>query len=267
MSEPAINLSGRLIRIGLPTAVFVASILLWEALCRLNNVPDYLIPAPSGIASVLVADWSLLFASLLVTLQTTIIALALALGGGVALAILLTRSKLIELTFAPFAVILQVTPLIAVAPLLLVYLDVQTATIVCAFIVAFFPILANAVVGLQSADHNLRNLFDLYGANGLKTLLFLQLPSALPFILTGLRIGGGLALIGAVVGEISAGTVGRFSGLASRIIESFYRLNVPRAYAALVLISLTGIMIYWATSLVSHLALRRWHESAVRREN
>ena len=165
----------------------------------------------------------------------------------------------------PFAVILQVTPIVAIAPLLLVYLDAGTAMLVCAFIVAFFPILSNTTLGLASTDPNLRNLFKLYGAGRWRELLLLRVPSALPYFLGGLRIGGGLALIGAVVAEIAAGSAGQGSGLAYRIVESGYRLNIPRMFAALLMISFTGIVIYAVLALLSHLLLRRWHESALDR--
>ena len=163
--------------------------------------------------------------------------------------------------------ILQVTPVVAIAPLLLIYLPQQTAVIVCAWIVAFFPVLANTTLGLNSVDRNLAGLFRLYGASRLQTLRYLKLPSALPFILGGLRIAGGLSLIGAVVAEIAAGSAGAGSGLAYRIAESGYRLNIPRMFAALLLLSVTGIVIYFALAAVSYLMLHRWHESAVRRES
>jgi len=156
---------------------------------------------------------------------------------------------------------------IAIAPLLLIYLEQQTAVVVCAFIVAFFPVLSNTTLGLNSVDRNLAGLFQLYGASKQQTLRFLKLPAALPYILGGLRIAGGLSLIGAVVAEIAAGTAGAGSGLAYRIAESGYRLNIPRMFAALLLLSLAGIVIYGVLALVSHLVLRRWHESALGKEN
>jgi NitT/TauT family transport system permease protein len=163
-------------------------------------------------------------------------------------------------------VILQVTPVVAIAPLLLIYLPQQGAVLACAWIVAFFPVLANTTLGLNSVDHNLVALFELYGARRGQVLWYLKLPAALPQILGGLRIAGGLSLIGAVVAEIAAGSAGAGSGLAYRIAESGYRLNIPRMFAALILLSVAGIVIYFALALTSHLMLRRWHESAVRRE-
>lgn len=250
----------------LPAAVLFGAIGLWEGLVAVYAIPPYILPAPGAILTTLVQDWSVLFASLLVTLRITLTALIAATIGGVFLAILFARSRWIERAFFPFAVILQVTPVVAIAPLLLIYLTPDTAVLVVAFIVAFFPILSNTTLGLASADHNLRDLFALHGASRFQELVRLRLPSALPYFLGGLRIAGGLALIGAIVAEIAAGTAGKGSGLAFRIVESGYRLNIPRMFAALLLISLSGILIFATLTLLSHLCLRRWHESALPRE-
>jgi NitT/TauT family transport system permease protein len=204
---------------------------------------------------------------LLVTLETTLQGLALALIGGVGLAVLFNQSRLVEYSFYPYAIILQVTPIVAIAPLLLIYLPQHLAVLACAWIVAFFPVLANTTLGLNSVDHNLRDLFRLCGATRTQVLFQLKLPAALPYMLEGLKIAGGLSLIGAVVAEIAAGSAGAGSGLAYRIAESGYRLNIPRMFAALLLLSLAGIVIFFALSLFSHLMLRRWHESAVERES
>jgi len=163
-------------------------------------------------------------------------------------------------------VILQVTPVVAIAPLLLIYLPQHAAVLACAWIVAFFPVLANTTLGLNSVDHNLADLFRLYGAPRWKVLWELKLPAALPQMLAGIKIAGGLSLIGAVVAEIAAGSAGAGSGLAYRIAESGYRLNIPRMFAALLLLSLAGIVIFALLSWITHLALRRWHESAITRE-
>jgi NitT/TauT family transport system permease protein len=186
--------------------------------------------------------------------------------GGVGLGVAFNQSRLIEPSFYPYAVILQVTPVVAVAPLLLIYLPQQSAVLACAWIVAFFPVLANTTLGLNSVDHNLADLFRLYGASRWQILWELKLPSALPNMLAGLKIAGGLSLIGAVVAEIAAGSAGAGSGLAYRIAESGYRLNIPRMFAALLLLSVAGVVIFFLLSAFSHLVLRRWHESAVTRE-
>lgn len=257
----------RLVRILLPIVVLAAGVTVWELVVRLNHIPPYVLPGPTAVFRTLISDWPVLSESLLTTLQTTLEGFVAAGIGGIALALLFNQSKWLEYSLFPYAVILQVTPVIAIAPLLLIYLPQQTAVIVCAWIVAFFPVLSNTTLGLNSVDRNLAGLFQLYGASRMQTLLYLELPSALPFILGGLRIAGGLSLIGAVVAEIAAGSAGAGSGLAYRIAESGYRLNIPRMFAALLLLSAAGIVIYGLLALTSHLVLRRWHESALGKEN
>ena len=222
-----------------------------------------MLPGPGLVATTLITDGNLLWNSLLVTLITTFEGFLLAVVGGIGLAILFNQSRLVEYSFYPYAVILQVTPIVAIAPLLLIYLPQPLAVLVCAWIVAFFPVLANTTLGLGSVDHNLLALFDLYKASRWQVLWNLKLPSALPQILAGLRIAGGLSLIGAVVAEIAAGSAGAGSGLAYRIAEFGYRLNIPRMFAALILLSLAGVAIFYALSAMSYLVLRRWHESAI----
>jgi NitT/TauT family transport system permease protein len=239
----------------------------WEALVRLEEIPPYILPGPLLVLETLVKDWGTLSGSLWITLLSTLLAFAAAALGGLALAILFAQSRIVELSLFPYAVILQVTPIVAIAPLIIIWVkDTQLALLVCAWIVAFFPVVSNTTLGLNSADHNLLDLFQLYGASRRQVLWYLRLPSALPYFLGGLRISGGLALIGAVVAEFVAGTAGSESGLAYRILESGYRLNIPRMFAALLLVSLAGIAIFLLLTFVQHLALRRWHESAVERE-
>jgi len=256
----------RVLRIVLPVVVLAAGLAAWELVVRGENIPPYVLPSPSLILHTLIADWELLAQSLLVTLTTTIEGFLLATAGGVGLAVLFNQSRLVEFSFYPYAVILQVTPVVAIAPLLLIYLPQPAAVLACAWIVAFFPVLANTTLGLNSVDRNLADLFALYGASRWQMLWRLKLPSALPYMLGGLRIAGGLSLIGAVVAEIAAGSAGAGSGLAYRIAESGYRLNIPRMFAALFLLSVAGIVIFYVLSLVSHLLLRRWHESALAAE-
>ena len=257
----------RVVRILLPLVVLAAGVAAWEFVVRVYDIPPYVLPTPGAVFRTLVDDWAVLSQSLLVTLLTTLEGFAAAAFGGIALALLFNQSKWLEYSLFPYAVILQVTPVIAIAPLLLIYLPQQTAVVVCAWIVGFFPVLSNTTLGLNSVDRNLAGLFQLYGASRIQTLAYLKLPSALPYILGGLRIAGGLSLIGAVVAEIAAGSAGAGSGLAYRIAESGYRLNIPRMFAALLLLSAAGIVIYGLLALASHLVLRRWHESALGKEN
>jgi NitT/TauT family transport system permease protein len=257
----------RLVRILLPVMVLAVGVAAWAIVVRVNDIPPYVLPGPGAVFQTLIDDWSLLSLSLLTTLATTLEGFVAAAIGGIVLALLFNQSKWLEYSLFPYAVILQVTPVIAIAPLLLIYLPQQTTVIVCAWIVGFFPVLSNTTLGLNSVDRNLAGLFQLYGASRLQTLRYLKLPAALPFILGGLRIAGGLSLIGAVVAEIAAGSAGAGSGLAYRIAESGYRLNIPRMFAALLLLSAAGIVIYGLLALTSHLLLRRWHESALGKEN
>ncbi len=253
----------RALSIALPIVVLAFSLGIWELVVRAADIPPYVLPAPSLILQTLFADRALLLQSLLVTLITTFEGFVLAAIGGVGLAVLFNQSRLVEYSLYPFAVVLQVTPIVAVAPLLLIYLPQQVAVLACAWIVAFFPVLANTTLGLNSVDRNLADLFTLYGASRSEVLWNLKLPSALPYIIGGLRIAGGLSLIGAVVAEIAAGSAGAGSGLAYRIAELGYRLNIPRMFAALLLLSVAGIVIFYLLALVNYLALRRWHESAL----
>jgi NitT/TauT family transport system permease protein len=250
-----------------PLVVGVLALLGWEAIVWLKGIPHYILPGPSLVAQTLWQDWPSLSVSLLVTLKITLAALFAAVIIGVLLAILFTQSKWLELSLFPYAVVLQVTPIVAIAPLIIIWADnTNLALLICAWIVAFFPILSNTILGLNSVDHNLINLFQMYGASRWQMLRYLRLPAALPYFLAGLKISGGLALIGAVVAEFVAGTGGSASGLAYRILESSYQLKIPRMFAALFLISLSGVGIFLLISWLSHRLLRRWHESAVVRE-
>jgi NitT/TauT family transport system permease protein len=267
----------KLLRVVLPLALAAAAIWAWESYVTRNAIPAYILPAPSAIWATLIKDWAVLSASLLVTLKTTLEGLVLAVIGGVTLAVLLSLSRIVEYSLYPYAVVLQVTPVVAISPLLLIYLPQDMAVLACAWIVAFFPVLSNTTLGLQSVDRNLLELFDLYGAtrprwapasvgrflSQLKALWYLRRPAALPYFLAGLKIAGGLSLIGAVVAEIAAGSAGAGSGLAYRIMESQYRLNIPRLFAALALLATAGVAIFLAMSALSYFLLRHWHESAI----
>jgi len=257
-----------ILRVVVPLLVICVLITLWAFIVWVTDAPPYILPGPFAVAKAMVNDWWTLFPALLVTARITLVSLLLALAGGGAFAIFLVQSRWIELAFYPIAVILQVTPIVAISPLILIYTPTtQMALLICAFLVAFFPILSNMVTGLKSVDHNLLNLFELYGASPLQTLWYLKIPAAQPYFMTGLRIGGGLALIAAVVAEFAAGSAGAGSGLAFRLLEAQFRMNIPRLFAALILLSVLGVLIFAATTLISWLVLHRWHESSVKREN
>ena len=263
-ADPVSHTLGRILP---PVGIGIAALAAWEVLVRAKEIPSYILPGPLLILQTLVRDWGTLYPSLMVTVTITVAALTVATVAGVAIAILFAQSKWIELSFFPYAVILQVTPVVAIAPLIIIWVkNIQLSLLICAWIVAFFPIISNTTLGLNSTDHNLLSLFELYGASRRQVFWYLRLPSALPYFLGGLRISGGLALIGAIVAEFVAGTGGIQSGLAYRILESGYTLQIPRMFAALLMVTGTGILIFVVLTVVTHLALRRWHESAVRRE-
>ncbi len=251
-----------------PAFFGLLALIVWEAAVRLTGVPVYLVPGPIAIVAAFLADPATLLLSLASTLMVTFVALIVAAFLGTTMALGMAASRLAQAAIQPWAVILQVTPIVAIAPLIIIWVQQPfLALLFCAWIVAFFPIVANTTIGLNSADRNLMALFRLYGASPAQTLCHLRLPTALPYFLAGLRISGGLALIGAVVAEFVAGTGGTQTGLAFRILEAGYRLAIPRLFAALFLLSMTGIAIYLVIDLVSRLLLRHWHESAIERED
>lgn len=240
-------------------AVFLAG---WETLVRVRAIPPYVLPGPLLVLRTLGTDAGSLLGSLLFTLRVTGVAFfAAALGGGL-IAVLLSQARWIERAFFPYAVILQVTPIVSIAPLVIIWIDdTFTALVLCAWIVAFFPVVSNTTLGLRSTGPDLVDLFRLYGASRWQTLVRLRLPTALPYFLAGLRISGGLALVGAVVAEFVAGTGGTETGLAFRILEAGYRLQIPRLFAALLLLSLSGIGIHVALGWLTQRWLRHWHPS------
>ncbi|MEH1965643.1 ABC transporter permease [Nostoc sp.] len=252
-----------------PMVVGILALVIWDIFVRITYLPPYILPGPLLVFKTLITDWNELLPSLFITLQITIVAFLAAVISGLLIAILFTQSKWIERSLFPYAVILQTTPIVAIAPLIILWLKNNTfaALVVCAWIVAFFPIVSNTTLGLNSVDRNLLNLFQLYKASRWQTLLYLRLPSAMPYFLGGLKISGGLALIGAVVAEFVAGTGGAKSGIAYRILISSYNLQIPRMFAALFLTTGLGVLIFVSLSALSDFILGKWHESAVKQEN
>jgi len=252
----------------LPAALGLAVLGAWELLVRAYDVPVFVLPAPSAIWTALISDFPSLMASLWTTLRITLIAFVLAVVSGIALAVLFSQSRVVEMMLYPYAVALQVTPVVAIAPLIIIWVGferINLALLILAWIVAFFPILSNTTLGLRSTDHNLIDLFRLHGASSGQILWRLKLPSALPYLLSGMKTAGGLALIGTVVAEYGAGS-GTATGLAWRIVEAGNRLQIPRMFAAFFLLTALGITIFFMLSLLEYWALRKWHESAFSKE-
>lgn len=257
--------SEAVLRVAAPLAVGVVVVGMWELVFRFTAVPIYLFPKPSDIAISLAQNYPELLRALLMTLRTTLQAFAAAVVLGTLIAFIFAQNRLIEISLFPFAVLLQVTPIIAIAPLLIILIkNTQASLTVCATLVALFPIISNTTLGLRSIDPGLSSYFRMNKAGRLKTLLRLQIPSALPYFFGGLRISSGLALIGAVAAEFVAGTGGQSSGLAYDILDAGFRLDIPRMFAALVLISLTGVALFSVMLMISRIALSSWHESELK---
>ena len=260
MSET--NAVPRALRIAAPVVLALAVVALWQILTEVYAVPSYLVPSPARVLETLVTDRELLLRSLAVTLGIALVALAIATVFGTLTALVFVQSRWIEMSLFPYAVMLQVTPIVAIAPLIIIWVkNTWIALVLCAVVVAIFPIISNTTLGLRSADPGLQNLFRLCRATRWQTLTRLRIPSALPYFFGGLRIASGLALIGAVVAEFVAGTGGSGAGLAYQILLAGFQLNIPRLFAALFLITASGVALFGVTIWVSRLALARWHES------
>ena len=255
------------VRILSPLLVGVALLLTWEGLVRFYEVPKYLVPSPSLIALTLVEDWRLLFSALLITLKVTFLAFLLAAVIGTLVAFIFVQSRWIERAFFPYAVLLQVTPVVAIAPLIIIWVkDPLPALVICATIVAIFPIISNTTLGLRSVNPGLLNLFRMNKASRWQELIRLRVPTALPYFFGGLRISSGLALIGAVVAEFVAGTGGTAAGLAYQILQAGFQINIPRLFAALMLITVAGVALFLLMVLLSKWALGQWHDSELKAE-
>ncbi|MDJ0556991.1 MAG: ABC transporter permease [Microcoleaceae cyanobacterium MO_207.B10] len=269
--QPKIQITNRLLsaEIVAPVILGILLLLTWEISVRVLNIPPYLLPNPILILETMIQEWDKLFLSLLITIQITVVALVVAVVSGVLISMLFAQSKWIERSLFPYAVVLQTTPIVAIAPLIIIWLKNNTfaALILCAWIVAFFPIISNTTLGLNSVDKNLSDMFKLYGASRWQTLIYLRFPSALPYFLGGLRISGGLGLIGAVVAEFVAGTGGNRSGIAYQILMSSYNLEIPRMFAALLMTTGLGIAIFVLFTVLSDFLLKNWHESAVQKDS
>jgi NitT/TauT family transport system permease protein len=266
MKRPLIE-NERFVQIAAPVLVGVFFLMVWQIVVTAIKMPSYILPAPAAILKSLVTDWDVLFHGLLMTLKVTFMAFTISVILGTLASLLFVQSKWIEVSLFPYAVLMQVTPIVAIAPLIIIWVkDTSSALTVCAVIIAIFPIISNTTLGLRSVDPNLLSMFRMYRTSRWQQLTRLRIPSALPYFFGGLRISSGLALIGAVVAEFVAGTGGNSAGLAYLILQSGYNLQIPRMFAALALITVTGILLFALMVWLSDRALRSWHESALKVE-
>jgi len=267
MKTPLIQ-NERFVQVAAPLLVGVLVLLMWQLTVVAFEVPKYIVPSPVDIGQSRVSDFNSLFNALMMTLKVTFLAFAISVVLGVAASLLFVQSKWIEISLFPYAVLMQVTPIVAIAPLIIIWVnDTTWALTICAVIVAIFPIISNTTLGLRSVDPNLLSMFRMYRTSRWQELVRLRVPSALPYFFGGLRISSGLALIGAVVAEFVAGTGGAKAGLAYMILQSGYNLQIPKMFAALILITVTGILLFALMVWMSDRALRNWHESALKVEH
>lgn len=261
MSKPLLARPNGL-KILAPVIFGLSVLIIWEIAFRFLNIPIYLIPKPTDIAVALYTNAPNLWHSLMVTMEITLLAFLMAIVIGVIISFLFVQSRLIEACFMPYAILFQVTPIVAIAPLIIIWISNTTlALVVCAMLVAIFPILTNTTLGLRSVNPGLLNLFKVNKANRWQVLMKLRVPNALPYFFSGLRISCGLSLIGAVVAEFVAGTGGTSAGLAYQILQAGFQLNIPLMFAALFLITCAGLILFLAMSMLSNLFLKKWHES------
>lgn len=253
--------SSRLFAVAAPVAVGTLFLLVWQIICRVWAIPPYLMPAPTDIGASLITNGPVLLHALRSTLLVTLIALGVSVVVGILIAFLLVQSRLIERSLMPYVIILQVTPIVAIAPLIIILVKTTLmALVICATLIAIFPIISNTLQGLRSVDPGLESFFRMHKASRLQLLLRLRIPTAIPMFMAGLRISSGLALVGAVVAEFVAGTGGNSAGLAYEILQSGFQMDIPRMFAALALITLAGLALFAATAILEQFILRRWHE-------
>ena len=261
MTKPLLN-RPKAVRVFAPIFFGICLLVVWEIVFRVIDVPIYLVPKPSDIAMALYSNAQTLWQSLLMTMKITLLAFLMAIAIGVLVSFLFVQSRVIEACFMPYAILFQVTPVVAIAPLIIIWISNTTlALVVCAMLVAIFPILTNTTLGLRSVNPGLLNLFRINKASRWQILMKLRVPNALPYFFSGLRISCGLALIGAVVAEFVAGTGGTSAGLAYQILQAGFQLNLPLMFAALFLITCAGLLLYILMSMLSNAFLKKWHES------
>jgi NitT/TauT family transport system permease protein len=253
----------RLLRAFAPPALALVVLLaLWEGLAFALAIPLFLLPPPSSVALAALKNAGLLAAAALTTAHAALVGFGLSAALGVLVAIGLASSRSLERALYPYTVFLQTVPIVAVAPLLVIWFGAGLrAVAVSAFIVSVFPVIANTLAGLRSVEPPLRDLFRLYGAGRFATLLKLEIPSAVPNIVTGLRVASGLSVIGAIVGEFVAGFSEGAAGLGILVLSAYRQLRTDLLFAAVLSASALGLLLFGAINLAGFLLLRRWHPS------
>lgn len=247
-----------------PAIVLVILIALWQACLTIFDIPTYLVPSPGDLIDEIGPAFPTLIEPTLVTMQEAYGGFLLAAVVGFAAAVVMSRWSFAERGLYPYLVLLQTVPIIAIAPIMVVWMGagITTNTLIAA-IIAVFPVAANTLTGLKSTDRNLVQLFEMAGATKPYEMVILRVPSALPYMLTGLRIAAGTSVIGAIVGEFVAGIGGGRGGLGYVITSTAQQLMTPRLFLAVIAASLVSLLLFGLVRLAEYLTLRRWHESAM----
>jgi len=248
----------------LALAIFLS---LWQFIPALLDIKPFILPKPTDVVAAAVEDWHLLWPATQITIFESVIGFVLSAIVGIGISVLLASSRVLEISLYPYAVILQTIPIVAIAPIIVIWFGSGfNSIVIISFLIGFFPIVSNTLMGLNSVDKNMSDLFKLYNANKWQTMFKLRIPAAMPFILSGLKISCTLAIIGSITGEYIAGIGGGKGGLGYAITVAAVQLKTPYLFACAITGALFGIVFYLLVSMVSRLILKSWHESAMKVE-
>ena len=250
-----------------PIAAFVLFISLWQAIPTLLDIKPFILPKPTDVVNAAIKDWDLLWPAMQITVVEAVIGFILSAVIGIGVSILLASSRIIEISLYPYAVILQTIPVIAVAPIVVIWFGSGfNSIVIISFLIGFFPIVSNTLMGLNSVDKNMGDLFQLYNASKWQTMWKLRIPAAMPYMMSGLKVSCTLSIIGAITGEYIAGIGGGKGGLGYAITVAAVQLKTPYLFACAIAGAIFGIVFYLLVSFISRLVLKSWHESAMKVE-
>ena len=250
-----------------PVVAFVIFISLWQAIPTILEIKSFILPKPTDVVAAAIKDWHLLWPAMQITIVEAVIGFSLSAVIGIGVSILLASSRIIEISLYPYAVILQTIPVIAIAPIVVIWFGSGfNSIVIISFLIGFFPIVSNTLMGLNSVDKNMVDLFQLYNASKWQTMWKLRIPAAMPYIMSGLKISCTLSIIGAITGEYIAGIGGGKGGLGYAITVAAVQLKTPYLFACAIAGALFGIVFYLIVSFISRLVLSSWHESAIKVE-
>ncbi|USK61418.1 ABC transporter permease [Peribacillus asahii] len=250
-----------------PIIALIAFLSLWQSIPALLGIKPFILPKPTDVLHAALTDWHLLWPAIQITVIESIIGFLLSATIGIFVSILLASSKVLEISIYPYAIILQTIPVVAIAPIVVIWFGAGfNAIVIISFLIGFFPVISNTLMGLNSVDKNMGELFTLYNASKWKKMWKLRIPSAMPYIMAGLKVSCTLSIVGAIVGEYVAGIGGGKGGLGYAITVAAIQLKTPYLFACGIASALLGIGFYLLVSLIAHLMLRSWHESAMKVE-